>query len=160
MCVSWRAGPLPIDLDKLAPALGLQRSVVRRLLPTLALQFRSESQGYVCPALEAEFERVNREISGKRRGAALTNAKRWGTPSLATSEATSEATSLSVSPSYTSSSPYLKRPSALARPNARTEAENLRLATKAKAGGVADEVIRKSYGIDPLTLPPMEAPRQ
>ena len=74
----WETGPLPNEMNRLAAIVGIQLSTMKLLWRTVGQKFKAIDAGLINERLEEHRQRSVTLRDAKRRGAAATNAKRWG----------------------------------------------------------------------------------
>jgi len=109
-CQAWRrGGELPFDPTATARLAGVSSEELKAAWPAIERWFVTNecSRSMILPELETERRRAIELRDQKRRGAATTNAKRWGAPSHSESESESQSESHSDSDSESlTSRPY------------------------------------------------------
>lgn len=78
-CLAWRDGFIPVDLPVLARRTQVDLKVLRRHFHALAAFFPDAChEGLQSRRMESERQASLSDSEARRRGAATTNAKRWG----------------------------------------------------------------------------------
>jgi uncharacterized protein YdaU (DUF1376 family) len=74
----WETGALPTDFSRLSAIVGVSPSTLKILWKTIGKKFETINAGLVNERLEQHRTRSLELIDSRRRGAAKTNAQRWG----------------------------------------------------------------------------------